>query len=391
MNVIFLSPHFPPHYHHFCQALRQTGATVLGLADVPFQQLSPNLQESLTDYYQVSSLEDYDALVRALGYFTHRHGKIDRLDSLNEHWLQTEARLRTDFNIPGIQSALIDRIKRKSVMKEIFRQAKVPVAASQLLPTRSPLVGVAAFIAAVGYPVVIKPDVGVGAAHTHLIASAADLDQFSRQRQPVDYIMEEYVAGDICSFDGLLDQTGNVVFCTSHLYSQGIMDIVNRDLDLAYWSLRDVPPPIEAAGRAVLQALGLTARFFHLEFFFQQQPPRLVALEINMRPPGGLTLDMFNFACDIDLYQEWANILVHNRFSTTYERKYHVLYAGRKAGKPYLYSHAEIVAAHGPLLIHYESINSIFRSAIGDYGYLLRSPTLEPLLVARDYIHALHQ
>jgi len=42
-------------------------------------------------------MHNYDEMLRALGYFTHRYGKIDRIDSLNEYWLETEARLRTDF------------------------------------------------------------------------------------------------------------------------------------------------------------------------------------------------------------------------------------------------------------------------------------------------------
>ena len=59
-------------------------------------------------------MHQYDELLRALGYFTHHYGKIDRLDSLNEYWLETEAQLRTDFNIPGLKTDDMPRIKRKS-------------------------------------------------------------------------------------------------------------------------------------------------------------------------------------------------------------------------------------------------------------------------------------
>jgi len=34
MNVVFLSPHYPPSYRHFCAALRARGAKVFGLGDV---------------------------------------------------------------------------------------------------------------------------------------------------------------------------------------------------------------------------------------------------------------------------------------------------------------------------------------------------------------------
>jgi len=36
MNVVFLSPHFPPQYHHFCRQLQQAGVNVLGIADAPY-------------------------------------------------------------------------------------------------------------------------------------------------------------------------------------------------------------------------------------------------------------------------------------------------------------------------------------------------------------------
>ena len=123
MNVVFLSPHFPPHWYRFAVALRAVGATTLGIADVDEDQLVPELREALHDYYRVGDLADYDQLTRALGWFINRHGRIDRIDSLNEHWLETEAALRTDFNIPGINSATIGAIKRKSVMKQRFIDA----------------------------------------------------------------------------------------------------------------------------------------------------------------------------------------------------------------------------------------------------------------------------
>ena len=60
-------------------------------------------------------MHNYDELLRACGYFTHRYGKIDRLDSHTEYWMETEARLRTDFNVPG------PRIKRDGAVTSVSR------------------------------------------------------------------------------------------------------------------------------------------------------------------------------------------------------------------------------------------------------------------------------
>src|SRR3974390_1337883 len=84
MNVVFLSPHFPPTWYQFVVALRRAGATVLGIGDAPAEELRPELREALTEYYPGADLADYAALAGAVGGFTHRYGKVDRIDSLNE-------------------------------------------------------------------------------------------------------------------------------------------------------------------------------------------------------------------------------------------------------------------------------------------------------------------
>ncbi len=52
MTVVFLSPHFPPHYFRFCLKLKQTGANVLGIGDEPFERLTKDVRTVLTEYYQ---------------------------------------------------------------------------------------------------------------------------------------------------------------------------------------------------------------------------------------------------------------------------------------------------------------------------------------------------
>src|SRR5512144_2847137 len=199
MNFVFLSPHFPPNYYPFSERLRGLGANVLGLADAPFEALRPELRRALTEYFRVSDMHDYDQLVRALGYFTHRHGRIDRIESLNEYWLETEAALRTDFNIPGLRSDAIEAVRRKSRMKEIYRGAGVPVARGGVARSLPDGLRIAA---ATGYPLVAKPDKGVGAAATFKIGDRGELERFFARKPPVDYMLEEFIRGQIVSFDG---------------------------------------------------------------------------------------------------------------------------------------------------------------------------------------------
>jgi biotin carboxylase len=231
----------------------------------------------------------------------------------------------------------------------------------------------------IGYPVVAKPDGGVGAAGTFKIHDETELEGFFAQKPDVPYIMEEFIEGRICTFDGLADRDGNPVFYTSHEYSQGIMETVNEQLDIYYYSLRDIPKDLDEAGRRTLKAFDVRERFFHFEFFRVAPGDNLVGLEVNMRPPGGLTMDMFNFANDINMYKEWASVVMFNRFTAEYTRPYHCCYVGRRSRHTYRRSHDEIIATYGHMVQHHERINSTFGVALGDYGYLIRSPDMEEI------------
>lgn len=383
MNFVFLSPHFPPNYFRFCVHLNGLGVNVLGLADEPYELLRAELRNVLREYYRVNDMHHYDELLRALGYFTHRYGRIDRIDSLNEYWLETEAQLRTDFNIPGLRTNEIARVKRKSLMKQVFEKAGMAVAPGRVARTPNQA---EKLIEEIGYPVVAKPDIGVGAARTYKIHNAAELDHFFATKPPVDYIVESFVDGIICTFDGLTDRQGNPVFYTSHQYSTGVMEAVNEDTLIYYYSLREIPADLEAAGLKVLRAFEVYERFFHFEFFRRASDNEIVALEVNIRPPGGLTTDMFNYANDIDIYREWANIITNNHFSADYSRPYHCVYIGRKFNRIYLHDHDEILAAFPDMILHHEPISGVFSQALGDYGYLARSPDLEEIHALARYI-----
>jgi len=381
MNFVFLSPHYPPNFVNFSLQLKRMGGNVLGLADEDYHNLPDALHWALTEYYRVDSLSNYDQLLRALGYFTYRYGKIDRLDSLNEFWLETEAQLRTDFNIPGINNEGIMKIKRKSEMKKIFKKAGIAVAAGVRTRNEDE---VKDFAKQVGYPLVAKPDIGVGANATYKIHNELELGVFL-QKKLQDYILEEFVDGEICTFDGLTDRDGNIVFYTSHIYQRGVMETVNERSDIYYYSLREIPPDLELAGRKTVKAFDVRERFFHFEFF-RKPDDSLVALEVNIRPPGGLTTDMMNFANDFDIYREWANVQINNRFDPIYTRPYHVCYVSRRYRFEYTHTHEEVLELYGEMIPTHQPILGAWSVALGDYGYLIRSQELEEVLEAANII-----
>lgn len=385
MNIVLLSPHFPEQHFRYAFYLKQLGGQVIGLADEPPHFLKAHVREALSDYFWVADMNNYDELLRTCGQITAQYGKIDRIESLNEHWLETEAALRTDFNVPGIKNDTINRIKKKSEMKKVFQAAGIPCARGKIIHSLDEALE---FAQETGYPAVLKPDIGVGANHTYKVHDPSELIRVFNQKPHVPYIMEEFISGQIYSFDGLTDRSGKPVFYTSTRYSSGIMEVVNQNDHVSYYTLRTVPAELKKLGQKMLEAFDVRERFFHFEFFRRPETGEYIVLEVNMRPPGGPTVDMFNYSHDFDLYREWANVVLFNHFNAQVNRKYFCGYGGRKFHKSYLHSHEEILQVCGPRIVQHGQLSPIFRMAMGDYYYILRSPEETELLKLLHFIQA---
>ena len=248
MNFIFISPNFPHTYWNFCDRLKKNGVNVLGIGDAPYDGLEDGLKGALTEYYKVDSLENYDQVFRAVAFFSFKYGKIDWIESLNEYWLEQDARLRTDFNVTtGIQSDRISFIKEKSLMKKLYQDAGIPTARQSKVTTREDALK---FIDQIGgYPVIVKPDIGVGANDTWKLNNDEQLNKFYDNLPSVPYVMEEFIVGDLISYEAILNSKFEPLFENMTTWPTPIMEIVNDDLNLKYYTNPDVPEKLREIGR----------------------------------------------------------------------------------------------------------------------------------------------
>lgn len=307
MNVILVSPHFPKSNQYFAKSLKEQGATVLGLGQEPYEQLPDQLKENLTEYFRVENLEDLEETKRAVAFLIFKHGPIDRLESFSEHWLDLDAQLREQFNIPGLKPKQLVKTKHKSAMKKVFQKAGVPVLEGRLVKS---VTGLTNALRHFGFPVVLKPDVGVGAQGTFKVSNHDDLAAFQAQWDgQVPYFMEPYIEqGQLCTFDGLIDTEGNIIFQTSFYYTSPALELLRDKLDYATVVEKEVDPKLAEYGKAIIKEMGMKERFFHIEFF-RLPNHDYIALEYNNRPAGGYILDLYNYAYSCDLYTIYAQLL----------------------------------------------------------------------------------
>ena len=392
-NFVFISPHFPNTYWRFVQGLANNGFRVLGIGDCPYGQLSEELKRSLTEYYACYNMENFDEEVKAVAYFESKYGHIDYLESNNEYWLQRDAWLRDRFGITtGVSGEEIKTYQHKSMMKACFEKAGVKVAKYILVDTYANLLK---FAEEVGYPIFAKPDMGVGASGDFKIRNREELDKFFLQKDPnVTYICEQFVTGNIVSFDGVSDSKSNVIFATSEFFPPSIADILQQQLDVFYYCLPKIPDDLAEIGPRVIKAFNVRNRFFHIEFFRLSQDIKglgkkneIVGLETNMRPPGGYTPDLLNFANSVNCYQIWADSMAfdENRQDMSLP-KYYAGVASRRFNKEYFYSDEDIKRTFADSLCTMGVYPPILADCMGDKYYMAKFKTLEECKVFEAYV-----
>ena len=377
MNYVFISPAYPIACTLFCENLHHLGINVLGIGDVPYDDLNDRLKNALTEYYFVPTLEDYDLVYRAMGFFIHKYGRIDWLESLNEYWLPMDAKLRSDFNVAvGTREDAIHDLISKSGMKKVFLKAGLPTARQHVV---TDLEAGKAFAGQVGYPVIVKPDVGVGANGAMKLNDLEELTAFYNDLPKVPYVMEEFLSGDICTYDAVIDSRCEPLFESMCTY-EPVLDSVAGDKNIHFFTTADVPQPLRELGRKTVKAFGADRRFVHFEYIHLARDYAGIGkagdyavMEVNMRPAGGHDPDMMNYAQSIDVFRIYGEMVVcDRRLSFGSGGLYLCAYAARKDGHTYTHSHQEIMARYGADIVLQEEMPPIDWPSMGRYVYIAR-------------------
>ena len=383
-NFVFISPNFPLTYWKFCAELKNNGMRVLGIGDCPYDELTQELRDSLHEYYKVDSLENYDEVFKAVAFFTYKYGKIDWLESNNEYWLMRDAKLRTEFHITtGPQNDDMSKIKYKSEMKAYYAKAGLPTARYHLVKT---LEDALAFAHTVGYPVVVKPDNGVGASNTFKLRCDEDVKYFMNTKDDNIYIMEEFVNGYVQTYDAIIGAKGQVLFESGNVTPHSLMDIVNDSGDSVYYLVKDVPEKVRDAGLRTVKSFDVRSRFIHLEFFILNEDQEglgkkgdILGLEVNMRPAGGYTPEMYNYAYETDVYKSWADMICFDISTKPEGRHHYCAFYGRRDEKNYVMSHDEIMQKYGHCMKMWGRIPDALSGAMANQMYVCNFDTEEEM------------
>lgn len=322
MNVIFVEPSFPNNQRRFVAALAGVGANVIGVGETPEEWLDPALRAQMVAYYKVDNVVNEDQLDAAVRWAQNLMW-IDHLESTIEAHQMTAAKVREARGIPGTSVRTTWLCRDKPSMKEALRRVGVPTAASTAAETADQ---VKEFAAQIGYPLILKPRAAAGAQGTVRVDNDTELAAALGTFGNVDSIaVEEFVVGHEGFYD-TITSGGQIVHDWATHYYPNVLDAMRHrwisPQFIATNRINNSPfyTEVRELGARVIQALGIETSATHMEWFYG--PKGLKFSEIGCRPPGVGCWDLYTAGNDVDVYREWAHVIVHGKPERPMTRKY---------------------------------------------------------------------
>lgn len=331
MRVLMLSPGFPGEMPFFARGLAQQGVAVVGAGDQPVAALPQMTRSALADYLHLPSLwDEADAVERVRDWAKSR--PVDRVECLWEPGMLLAAKMREALGLPGMTVAQTIPFRDKEAMKRRLDAAGLRTPRHSQENTAEGCLDAAERI---GYPVVVKPIAGAGSADTHRVDSQADFEALLPALRHVATVsVEEFIEGEEYTFDTICHR-GEILYENIAWYRP--KPIVARNVE---WispqtiTLRDIDradlAPGRRLGREVLKALDFGSGFTHMEWFLTPGGEAVFG-EIGARPPGGRSVELMNYGCDIDVFEGWAEAISKGSLSQSIERRYNAAVIFKRA------------------------------------------------------------
>ncbi len=322
-TVLMITPGYPGEMPLFTRGLSVHGATVLGVANGPAHELPDLARRHLSDYLQVPDLftnsDSAIAQIRAwLGSRT-----LDRVCCLWEPGVELAAQIREALGVPGQSFDQAQKFRNKDLMKQALAAGGVRVPRHQVATTAKEVWEAAEVI---GYPLIIKPIAGAGSMDTFRCDDkAAVTNALSKLGHIAEVDVEEFIDGEEFTFDTICAGGEMKYFHIGYYRPRPLIARTNEWISPQTLSYRHVDDPWVLGGRAmgeqVLKVLEYDTGFTHMEWY-RKSDGEVIFGEIGARPPGARTVDLMNFAADIDLFGGWAEAELLGTFSLDVQRKY---------------------------------------------------------------------
>ena len=351
-HVVFVAPRFLENTNRYVAAFASLeGLKLSVISEDPESAIPAALQGRIAGHYRVDHCLDGKQLAEATKKIDQHVGSVDRLTGAVEQQQMPMAEARDAVGIAGMGVETARGFRDKDRMKEILRARGVPVAKSELVTSPGELMD---FVKRVGFPIIVKPQAGLGSRATYRVTSQEDLEALARtglvpsREQPLQ--AEEFVRAREHTCE-TITVAGKPVWRSGTRYFPTPLEVLEtswmqycvllpREEDDPTWTRFH---PInqaaldalfgEGARGAASAAVAGTA-LTHMEWFLKEDGSMLVS-EVGARPPGVHIMPMMGLAHETDMVRDWCELIAFDRF-TPRPRKWAcgaAFFRGQGAGK----------------------------------------------------------
>jgi biotin carboxylase len=331
MNVLMISPGFPVEQPFFTRALARQGAKVIGLGDQSEHSFSHELKQALAAHIQVGSFSDEAAIIHQVADFAGQV-RIDQVECTWEPFMTLAAKIRETLGIPGMSLQQTILFRDKERMKQALDHAGIRTPYHVSTTT---IEGGRKAAEKIGFPICVKPISGAGSADTYRVDDAQQLERIlPRLRHVQEVSVEEFIEGEEYTFDTICID-GEIKFFNVCMYrprpliARSEQWISPQTIAIRHLDDPHIAPGIEL-GKSVIKALGFQTGFTHMEWFLKPDREAVFG-EIAARPPGANTVDLMNYANDMDCFDAWAEAVLKKTFTKKVSRQYNAAHIFKRA------------------------------------------------------------
>lgn len=318
INVVFVVPFgFETSLRFLRATLALPGVRVGLVSQDPLERFGAEIKQRLAGHCQVADGLDARQLARASARLAEQIGPVGKLLGVLEQLQVPLAEARALLSLPGLSPDAAHGFRDKSVMKDRLRAAGLPCARHVLLTSMADAGRVEQ---ETGFPVVIKPPSGAGAAGTYRLGDARQLREALAAFPPSasrPMMVEEFVQGEEHSFDAVFLE-GQPLWHSISRYAPSPLTVLENDW--IQWTVllpREIDgpeyDPIRKVGYRAMAVLGLDTGLAHMEWF-RRADGSVAISEVGARPPGAQFTTLLSHAHGTDLYAAWARLMVLEQF-----------------------------------------------------------------------------
>jgi len=326
-HVVFVAPRFLETTNRYLASFASLDDVTLSvISEDPETAIPAPIRPLIAGHYQVTSSLDASALTAACKGIARGVGRIDRLAGALEQLQVPMARARDATDIEGMRNDVAQSFRDKDRMKAVLRANGVPVAKSALAESVDDL---KRFVGEVGFPIIIKPQAGLGTRDTYRVTSRDDLTALAQQgvipsrERPLQ--VEEFVTArehtcETVTVRGVPVWRSGTRYLPTPLevlenpWIQYCVLLPREDAQTVWTDFAKTNGAALAAlfGNAASTAAGTALT--HMEWFLRDDGTALVN-EVGARPPGVGIMPLMSLAHETDLFRDWAGLMAKDEFT----------------------------------------------------------------------------